>query len=121
MSVRKFLSGIRFDAGQKEGRIIFRLVNSLFFVSLISLMTVLVGSILDGLIISNFLRETAFAAFGLSSPLTNLVELMGHVVATGCVVTCGNLIGAGDGWIMSILLAIAGSCLVVWIARKLAR
>ena len=95
MSVRKFLSGIRFDAGQKEGRIIFRLVNSLFFVSLISLMTVLVGSILDGLIISNFLRETAFAAFGLSSPLTNLVELMGHVVATGCVVTCGNLIGAG--------------------------
>ena len=33
----------------------------------------------------------------------------------------GNLIGAGDGWIMSILLAIAGSCLVVWIARKLAR
>ena len=33
----------------------------------------------------------------------------------------GNLIGAGDGWITSILLAIAGSCLVVWIARKLAR
>ena len=33
----------------------------------------------------------------------------------------GNLIGAGDGWIMSILLAIAGSCLVVWVARKLAR
>lgn len=31
----------------------------------------------------------------------------------------GNLIGIGGGWISSILLAIAGSCLVVWIVRKL--
>ncbi len=58
-------------------------------------MTVLVGTILDGLIISNFLSETAFAAFGLSGPLTNMIELAGNVVATGCVVACGNLIGAG--------------------------
>ena len=33
----------------------------------------------------------------------------------------GNLISVGEGWVSSILLAIAGSCLVVWIARKLAR
>lgn len=33
----------------------------------------------------------------------------------------GNLIGIGDGWISSILLSIAGSCLVVWIARKFAK
>ncbi len=31
----------------------------------------------------------------------------------------GNLIGIGGGWVTSILLAIAGSCLVVWIVRKL--
>ena len=31
----------------------------------------------------------------------------------------GNLIGIGDGWISSIVLAIAGSCLVVWAVRKL--
>lgn len=34
----------------------------------------------------------------------------------------GNLIGIGSGgWISSILLAIAGSCLVVWLARKIAK
>ncbi len=33
----------------------------------------------------------------------------------------GNLIGAGDGWITSILLSIAGSCLIIWIARKLGK
>ena len=32
----------------------------------------------------------------------------------------GNLIGVGGGWVTSILLAIAGSCLVVWIAKKFA-
>ena len=33
----------------------------------------------------------------------------------------GGLIGIGNGWVGSILLSIAGSCLVVWVARKLAR
>ena len=30
----------------------------------------------------------------------------------------GNLIGIGGGWVTSVLLAIAGSCQVVWIVRK---
>ena len=34
----------------------------------------------------------------------------------------GGLIGIGaDGWLSSILLAIGGSCVVVWLARKIAR
>ncbi len=33
----------------------------------------------------------------------------------------GGLLGIGGGWITSILLAIAGSCLVVWVARKIAK
>ncbi len=31
----------------------------------------------------------------------------------------GNLIGLGDGWITGIVLSIAGSCLIVWLFRKL--
>ncbi len=80
---------------KKEDRIILSVVNNLFSVSILSLMTVLIGAILDGVIISNFLSENAFAAFGLTGPLTNLVELGANVVSTGCVVACGNLIGAG--------------------------
>lgn len=33
----------------------------------------------------------------------------------------GNLIGIGDGWISGILLAIAGSCLIIWIAGKISK
>ncbi len=33
----------------------------------------------------------------------------------------GDLIGVGGGWVTGILLAIAGSCLVVWLAGKLAK
>ena len=33
----------------------------------------------------------------------------------------GNLIGIGDGWVSSIILAIIGSCLVIWVVRKVAK
>ena len=34
----------------------------------------------------------------------------------------GNLMGiGGGGWISGVLLAIAGSCLVVWLARKIVK
>lgn len=33
----------------------------------------------------------------------------------------GDLIGIGDGWISGIVLAIAGSCLVLWVVRKFAK
>ncbi|MBQ1376736.1 MAG: GlsB/YeaQ/YmgE family stress response membrane protein [Lachnospiraceae bacterium] len=33
----------------------------------------------------------------------------------------GNLLGIGGGWVTGILLSIGGSCLVIWIARKLIR
>lgn len=94
--MKKRLFPLKHDTLKKEDSIILGVVNNLFSVSLISLMTVLIGTILDGLIISNFLNESAFAAFGLSAPLTNLIDLAGNVVATGCVVTCGRLIGAGN-------------------------
>ena len=31
----------------------------------------------------------------------------------------GNLIGVGDGWVTGLLLSVVGSCLVLWIGRKL--
>ena len=33
----------------------------------------------------------------------------------------GHLIGIGGGWISSIILAIAGSCLIIWIVGKIAK
>ena len=33
----------------------------------------------------------------------------------------GSLLGIGGGWLSGILLTIAGSCLVIWVARKIAK
>lgn len=53
-----------------------------------------------------------------SSILKNVVlGLIGGVVGG----FLGNLIGIGDGWISGIILTIAGSCLVVWLYRKIAK
>ena len=52
-----------------------------------------------------------------SSILKNVVlGLIGGVVGG----FLGNLIGIGDVWISGIILTIAGSCLVVWLYRKIA-
>ena len=29
----------------------------------------------------------------------------------------GSLIGIGGGWVMSIILAVAGACLIIWLFR----
>ncbi len=60
--MKKSLLPLKPGALKKEDRIILRVVNNLFSVTLVSLMTVLIGIILDGPIISNFLGENAFAA-----------------------------------------------------------
>ena len=31
----------------------------------------------------------------------------------------GGLIGIGDGWISGLILAVVGSCLVIWFVKKL--
>ena len=33
----------------------------------------------------------------------------------------GNLIGIGGGWVMGILLSIGGSCLILWLLKKLGK
>ncbi|MBQ7063376.1 MAG: GlsB/YeaQ/YmgE family stress response membrane protein [Firmicutes bacterium] len=33
----------------------------------------------------------------------------------------GNLIGLGDGWISSLIIAIGGPCLLIWLINKLAK
>ncbi len=30
----------------------------------------------------------------------------------------GGLIGLGGGWVMSLILAVAGACLIIWVYRK---
>ena len=82
---------------RKSRRIIITVVFHLFLVSFLTTFTALIGSTLDGLIISHYLGETTFGAFGLASPLINLIDMCGGFIASGTVVACGNLIGAGNG------------------------
>ena len=83
------------ETGNKENHIILSIISSLYFVSFLTMITALIGTTLDGLIISRFLGETSFGAYGLASPLYNLIEMMGGVVATGTIVVVSNLIGSG--------------------------
>ena len=50
-----------------------------------------------------------------SIPRNVILGLVGGVVGGWL----GSLLGIGGGWVTSILLAIGGSCLVVWVCNKL--
>ncbi len=63
--------------------------------SFVAMMASLIGSTLDGVIISHFLKDSAFGAYGLAMPLITMIELVTSVIATGCVVVCSNLLGEG--------------------------
>ena len=84
------------DSGKKENRIILSIINSLFWISLLTMITALIGTTLDGFIVTHFLGEKEFGAFGLAGPLINLIEMAGSIIATGTVVVCSNLIGGGE-------------------------
>ena len=49
--------------------------------------------------------------------LNVILGLVGGIV--GGVI--GNLLGVGDGWITGIILCIVGSCVVVWLWRKIVK
>lgn len=50
--------------------------------------------------------------------LRNIVlGVLGGFVGSGLA----SLIGIGGGWIVNLLIAIAGACLLLWLYRKLAR
>ena len=80
---------------RKRTKIIFSIVLNLFAVSFLTSIAALLGSTLDGLIVSHFLGEEVMGAYGLASPLFNLIEMASAMFAAGTVVVCGNLIGNG--------------------------
>lgn len=79
----------------KRSRIIRNTFYAQFTVSIVSALTQMIGSIVDGIIIGQFLGVEAMAAFGLISPLMVVFSLSGSIVSTGSRNRFTRLIGEG--------------------------
>lgn len=93
-----------------------RIIRNTFYASLfvyiVSNMAATVGSLVDGILIGQFMGLDSIAAFGLASPIAMVYVLFGAVIATGARqrftrrIGCGDLDGAKGIFTLSVLLSV---------------
>ena len=62
----------------------------------IAAMAAMLGVVVDGTIISHFYGPESMAAYGLATPVVNLVTVFSGVFSTGTQIVCAQHIGAGN-------------------------
>ena len=63
---------------------------------LISMLTLTIGSVVDGVIVSKSMGAAAIAALAIGSAFNKLIELLSGVIATGTLNQCSKAIGRGQ-------------------------
>ena len=79
-----------------QQKLIANLVTNTTMVFMVSFIAAKLGNVIDCMIIGKFLGAEAIAAFGLSSPYQNVVDIFPCVVALGTQVLCGKTLSTGD-------------------------
>ena len=67
----------------KSDPLISKLFRETLFVMIIAELSTSLAALLDGVIIARFLSTNAIAAYGLTSPYTNMIKMLGGFFGTG--------------------------------------
>ena len=73
-----------------------KLVHQMLTAQILSALTVSLCLLIDSVMISRFLGETAIAAYGLSNPLLLAIGAIGTLLAAGIQVVCSRALGRGS-------------------------
>ena len=98
-----------------------KLVRQMLTAQILSALTVSLCLLIDSVMISRFLGETAIAAYGLSNPVLLAIGAIGTLLAAGVQVVCSKALGRGSqeeanaGY--SSAVAVAGES--PWLLRRL--
>ena len=76
--------------------LIHKLFKQTLIVMIIAELATSVATMLDGIIIAHFFNQYAVAAYGLTSPYTNLLKMVGSFFATGTQVVYSRYVARGD-------------------------
>ena len=80
----------------KSSSIAESMFNGTLMVMIFSALTTLIGMMVDGVIIGNFLGEQAMAAYGLAGPVFVVIAALGGVFSSGMQTACAKSLGNGD-------------------------
>ena len=80
----------------KQEKLIARLFRDTLIIFLLSFFAATVGSVVDGMIIGNFLGTEAIAAFGFTLPYQAFVAVFHAVIMLGMQIMCSKALGRGN-------------------------
>lgn len=79
----------------KRTDIISNVFKNMFAVQIMTMLTGIAGSVVDGMVTGKYLGENALAAFGYTATVSLAVAIVGGIMSTGTSVVCGNSLGEG--------------------------
>ena len=80
----------------KSTGMIGKVFRNMFLVQMMTMLTGIVGNVVDGMVTGKFLGENAMAAFGFTNTVTLTVAIVGSILSTGSSVLAGNSLGRGE-------------------------
>ena len=108
---------------RQNGQIMTKVFQKLLCIQIFAVLTATLGSIVDGVIISNFLGRDAMAAFSISMPVFVMLACLSNMVGNGAQTISGKALGQGEGdhvngvfTLTLILVGVAGILFAVLLA-----
>ena len=83
---------------RQNGQIMTKVFKRLLCVQIFAVLTAMLGSIVDGIIIiSNFLGRASMAAFSISMPVFIVLACISNMLGNGAQTICGKALGRNEG------------------------
>lgn len=80
----------------RSGKLIITIFEQLLFVQILAVAVAILGSVIDGIVISNFLGREAMAAFSIATPAFVILACIANVIAYGVQTVCAKALGRGE-------------------------
>lgn len=79
-----------------DDRIVKKMLKGTMLVMVVTVLSTMLGMLVDGIVIGRFLGKTYMSAYGLANPVFNLLVAINGVLAAGIQVLCAKYIGLGE-------------------------
>ncbi|MBR6229194.1 MAG: ATP-binding protein [Eubacterium sp.] len=110
-----------------DDRIIKKMLTGTMVVMVVTVLSTMLGMLVDGIVISRYLGEAYTAAYGIANPIFNLLVAVNGVLAAGIQVLCSKHIGSGNferakqvhtvSMIMALIISVV-LMLVMWFGAE---
>ena len=79
-----------------DNRIIKKMLRGTMIVMVVTVLSTMLGMLVDGIVIGRYLGQSYMSAYGLANPIFNLLIAINGVLAAGIQVLCSKYIGSAD-------------------------